>query len=53
MEEEARVILRSAIAESSVTPTRLGDSIRRRFKRLAVELKLPARQPMREPPNLR
>jgi hypothetical protein len=53
MEEEARVILRTAIAESSVPPTRLGDSIRRRFEHLAVELKLPAREPMREPPSLR
>ncbi|MBN1610475.1 MAG: Arc family DNA-binding protein [Polyangiaceae bacterium] len=53
MEEEVRVILRSVIAESSVRPSRLGDSIRRRFERLAVELELPAREPAREPPNLR
>jgi plasmid stability protein len=53
MEEEVRVILRSAIAETSVTPTRLGDSIRRRFQGCGVQLKLPVREPMRQPPKPR
>jgi len=52
MEEEARNILRSALAEEAATPRNLADAIRRRFRPLGgVELRLPAREPMREPPK--
>jgi plasmid stability protein len=52
MEEEARHILRTALA-SDVQPARnLGASIRRRFASIGgVELDLPPREPMREPPD--
>ena len=53
MEEEVRVILRSAIAEACVTHTRLAASIRRRFKGCPVQLELPDREPMRQPPKPR
>jgi plasmid stability protein len=54
MEEEARVILREAIAEGTKSPTRLADSIRRRFQAVGgVELELPEREPMRDPPRPR
>jgi plasmid stability protein len=54
MEEEVRVILRSTLAEAAADPVRLGDAIHRRFKALGgVELELPPREPMREPPKLR
>ena len=53
MEEELRVILRSAVAQEEVTP-RLGDSIRKRFERFGgVELEPPPREAMRQPPRLR
>ena len=53
MEEEARRILRAALAEETATPPDLAEAIRRRFEPLGgVELKLPAREPMREPPRL-
>jgi plasmid stability protein len=52
MEEEARTLLRAAL-QNEVTPrTNLADAIRARFRRLGgVELRLPAREPMREPPT--
>ena len=54
MEEEVRVILRTALAESDATPARLGDVIWNRFADLGgVELEVPARGPMRDPPRLR
>ena len=53
MEEEARVIVREALAESSRIPTRLGDSIRKRFERLGVDLELPSRELIRDPPGKR
>lgn len=54
MEEEARHILRAALAEDPVTPGHLADAIRRRFRPLGgLELRLPARDPMREPPKPR
>lgn len=50
MEEEARLILREAV-ERKPGPTNLASAIRARFAPLGgVELDIPARQPMREPP---
>jgi len=52
MEEEARNILRAALAEDAATPRNLAEAIRRRFQPLGgVELELPAREPMRAPPK--
>ena len=52
MEEEARNILRAALAEDSRTPHNLAEAIRRRFRPLGgVVLRLPPREPMREPPR--
>ncbi len=52
MEEEARNILRTALAEDPATPRNLADAIRRRFRPLGgIDLRLPAREPMREPPK--
>ncbi|MCC6196897.1 MAG: plasmid stabilization protein [Burkholderiales bacterium] len=51
MEDEARNILRAALAEDAATPRDLGQSIHRRFKPLGgLDLRLPAREPMRKPP---
>ena len=52
MEEEARNILRAALAEDAAKPRNLAEAIRRRFRPLGgVELRLAAREPMREPPK--
>ncbi len=52
MENEARNILRAALAEEAATPRNLAEAIRRRFRPLGgVELQLPVHQPMREPPK--
>ena len=52
MEEEAREILRTALAAEK--GARLVDSIRRRFEAVGfVDLKLPKREAMREPPDFR
>lgn len=52
MEDEARNILREALAEETVTPHNLAAAIRDRFRPLGgVDLQLPAREPMREPPR--
>jgi len=52
MEEEARTLLRTALAEDAAAPGNLADAIRARFQALGgVELKLPAREPMRKPPK--
>jgi antitoxin FitA len=52
MEDEARNILRSALAEQVSTPRNLADAIRARFQALGgLELRLPAREPMRDPPK--
>lgn len=51
MEEEARQILRTALAEECALPEHLGTAIHARFKPIGgVELELPPRTPMREPP---
>lgn len=52
MEEEVREIL--AKAASNATPVKLGSAMKERFADLGgVELTLPERQPMREPPDSR
>ena len=52
MEEEARVILRLALAEERAAPQDLGLAIHRRFAPLGgVDLPVVPREPMREPPN--
>lgn len=52
MEDEARDILRTALAEESRTPSNLAKSIRRRFAAIG-EFELPTmpREPAREPPT--
>jgi len=52
MEEEARNILRTALAEAPRQPGNLAEAIRRRFAPLGgVELDIPPRETMREPPR--
>lgn len=52
MEEEARQILRSALAEKAGKPANLFDAIRRRIEPLGgVDLEIPPREPIREPPR--
>lgn len=52
MEEEARTLLRAGLGDEVVTGNNLADAIRARFSGLGgVELRLPARGPMREPPK--
>ena len=52
MEEEARQILRSALAEKAGGATNLFDAIRRRIEPLGgVDLEIPPREPIREPPR--
>ena len=53
MEDEARNILREALASDAATPGNLAASIAARFKPLGgIDLELPPREPMREPPAL-
>ena len=53
MEEEVRVILRSAIAEGPSSPVRLGSAIHGRFEALGgAELELPPREPASGPPRV-
>ncbi len=53
MEDEARDILRVALSSESHTSRDLVESIRRRFTAIGgVELDLPSREPMREPPDV-
>jgi antitoxin FitA len=52
MQDEARDILRTALALEPAQAGNLADAIRRRVERLGgVELALPVRGPMREPPD--
>ena len=53
MEEEARTILKTALAEEEPASGNLGQSIRDLFRPLGgVDLPLPPREPMRKPPKL-
>ena len=52
MEDEARNILRTALAEEATTPRNLWEAVRSRFEPLGgVDLQLPPREPMRKPPK--
>ena len=52
MEEEARHILRTALTEKAHAPPNLYSAIRRRIAPLhGVELDIPPRQPLAEPPR--
>lgn len=53
MEEEARVILRTAVTSSAPSPRKLGDIIAARFRDINVDLEIPSRTPGREPPKFR
>jgi antitoxin FitA len=54
MEEEARDILRAALAEKTGRPVNLFAAIRQRVGSLqGVELNIPARGPIREPPRFK
>lgn len=51
MEEEACDILREVLAKDATAPRDLGKAIGARFRTLGgVDLKIPAREVMREPP---
>jgi antitoxin FitA len=53
MEDEAREILRQALAEGETPPPDLATALRRRFAPLGdVELEALPREPLREPPSL-
>jgi plasmid stability protein len=52
MEEEARTLLRAALKDRPTAGGNLAEAIRTRFGHLGgVELRLPAREPIREPPK--
>jgi plasmid stability protein len=52
MEDEARDILRTVLAQEPAQVGNLADAIRKRVEPLGgVELSLPPRGPMREPPD--
>ena len=53
IEAEVHVILRDALGQEETAPVRnLGTAIHERFKPFGgVELELPPREPMREPPH--
>ena len=52
MEEEARTILRDAVAAGAAPERGLGTELRELFEPLGgVELDLPPREPVREPPR--
>ena len=52
MEDEARDILRTALAQEPAPVRNLADAIRRRIEPSGgIELALPPREPMREPPD--
>jgi antitoxin FitA len=52
MEEEARQVLSAALAEEPRRALNLAESIRRRIEPLGgVDLELPVREPIRNPPN--
>lgn len=52
MEQEVREILRTALAEDSAPPKNLGTALHDLFRPFGgVELDIPPRSPMREPPE--
>ena len=52
MEEEARVILRRAVGRGPLPAEGLGTALRELFKPMGgVELRIPAREPMRDLPR--
>jgi antitoxin FitA len=52
MEEEAREIIKGALASDEPRPQNLAQAIRRHFEPLGgVQLDLPKRQPARRPPS--
>jgi plasmid stability protein len=52
MEEEARTLLRAALTGDATPRGNLAQAIQARFRRIGgVELRLPAREPIREPPK--
>jgi hypothetical protein len=52
MEEEARIILKTALMEKSSPPANLADSIAEIVRPLGgIEIELPGREPAREPPR--
>ncbi len=52
MEQEAREILKTALDEEEAPPENLGTAIVNLFKPYGgVELEIPPREPMREPPK--
>jgi len=54
MEDEARYILQTALAQGPAETQNLADAIHELVRPLGgVELELPPRGPMREPPNLK
>jgi antitoxin FitA len=54
MEEEARQVLSAALAAKPKRPLNLAESIRRLVAPLGgVELEIPPREPMREPPDFK
>lgn len=53
MEDEARAILREAVSGPDRAAKGLATAIHRRFEAVGgVDLRTPAREPMREPPKL-
>lgn len=53
MEEEVREILRTTLADVDNAPADLEEAMRRRFGDFGgVELEIPPREPLREPPEL-
>ena len=52
MEEEARNILREALDAETTMPRNLATAVQSRFSALGgVDLEIPVREPMREPPQ--
>lgn len=52
MEEEARTLLRAAVAQEPSIGRNLAEAIGARFRPLGgVELNIPRREPMRDPPK--
>ncbi|HVH48191.1 MAG TPA: hypothetical protein VM925_37920 [Labilithrix sp.] len=52
MEQEVRHILRAAVAEDDAAGSDLSEAIRRRFQPFGgLDLELPERTPIREPPT--